>query len=57
MNKATYDRIMEEVKSRTGANKGDKAYFQKDILELVSTSIKVAIAEELLNRNCCKHDR
>lgn len=57
MNKATYDRIMTEVEERTRANHGDKLYCQEEILELVSVSIKVAIAEELLNRNCCKDGR
>lgn len=57
MNKATYDRIMTEVKKRTEINHGDKIFCQEEILEIVSTSIKVAIAEELLNQGCCKDGR
>lgn len=57
MNKATYDRIMLEIKERTKSNREDKMFFQEEILEIVSTSLKVAIAEELLNRNCWKDGR
>ena len=57
MNKATYDRIMTEVEERTRSNREDKMFFQEEILKLVSTSIKVAIAEELLNQGCCKDGR
>ena len=54
MNKATYDRVITEVEKQTRGMQGDKAFFQKDILYIVSTSLKMAIAEELLNRNCSK---
>ena len=57
MNKATYDRIMTEVKERTKSEHEDKMFFQEKILEIVSVSLKVAIAEELLNRACCKNGR
>jgi hypothetical protein len=59
MNKATYDRIMLEVKERTQTQTGreDKMFFQEQILEIVGVSLKVAIAEELLNRACCKNGR
>lgn len=59
MNKATYDRVMTEVEERTQSQLGreDKMFFQEQILEIVSTSLKIAIAEELLNRGCCKNGR
>lgn len=55
MNKATYDRIMLEVKNRTSEDHEDKLYAQETILDIVSVSLKVAIAEELLNRSGCKN--
>lgn len=59
MHKATYDRIMTEVEERTQTQIGreDKMFFQEEILKIVSVSLKVAIAEELLNRGCCKNGR
>lgn len=59
MNKATYDRIMTEVEERTRSPRlsEDKMFLQEAILKIVSTSLKIAIAEELLNRGCCKDGR
>jgi len=55
MNKAMYERIMAEVDLRLLTDDTDTfTYSRKIVLHIVDVSIKVAIAEELLNRNGSK---